>query len=90
MDRLLRKFSSKYKRAQEEVDKWREMQSQFLALLGNAITILERFPVIYILNFGVLIFFGCLEFFQCYDLHLIVSICLYPCNDGDSYEFHRF
>jgi hypothetical protein len=58
MDRLLRKFSSKYKRAKEEVNKWCDLQSQFVSLLGNATTILERFPVmiiastLYILSFS--------------------------------------
>lgn len=55
MDRLLRKFAQKYKRAKEEADKWDNLQAQFLGLFGNAITILERLPMIMeIENFGVL------------------------------------
>eukprot|EP00250_Pteridium_aquilinum_P012146 c20534_g1_i1 orf=345-932(-) len=55
MDQLLRKFGQKYKKAKEEADKWNNLQTQFLGLFGNAVTILERLPMLMDTNnFGAL------------------------------------
>lgn len=55
MDRLLRKFGQKYKRAREAVDKWDSLQAHLLNLFSNAVGILERLPVIVDgENYGVL------------------------------------
>lgn len=46
MDRLLKKFAQKYKRAKEEIDKWDNVQAEFVNIFGNAIVILERLPML--------------------------------------------
>ncbi|KAH7387588.1 hypothetical protein KP509_16G031200 [Ceratopteris richardii] len=55
MDKLLRKYAQKYKRAREEVDKWNQSQTHFLNLFSNLVSVLERLPILMDnSNYGVL------------------------------------
>ncbi|KAF3777821.1 Uncharacterized protein EJ110_NYTH44984 [Nymphaea thermarum] len=46
MERLMKKYQSKYKRAREEMDRWEQLQSLFLTQFGNASAIIGRLPVL--------------------------------------------
>ncbi|XP_057848676.1 uncharacterized protein At5g43822 isoform X2 [Cryptomeria japonica] len=55
MERLVKKYEQKYKKAREEMDKWNVLQSRLLNQLQNAIAIIERLKVLEDSeNYGVL------------------------------------
>ncbi|KAG9450849.1 hypothetical protein H6P81_010814 [Aristolochia fimbriata] len=46
MEAMLKKFQQKYRTAREEMNRWDELQTQFLKQFMNTLSVIERLPVL--------------------------------------------
>eukprot|EP01018_Ginkgo_biloba_P015005 Gb_14653 [translate_table: standard] len=61
MERLVKKFEQKYRKAREEMDKWNALHSRLLNQFRNAAAIIDRLKVLQdAKNYGVLKAFSCI------------------------------